>query len=75
MAAEIPEVSRSGVACGEYADCLELLTENRNFDYDGNGGVVQIGARVILRWPASRCSRSTRPASTTPAACRQPVTP
>jgi len=42
MALEIPEVSRSGVACGEYADCLELFTANRNFDYDGNGGVVQI---------------------------------
>ena len=42
MALEIPEVSRSGVACGEYADCLELFSANRNFDYDGNGGVVQI---------------------------------
>jgi branched-chain amino acid transport system substrate-binding protein len=36
-------VSRSGVTCGEYADCLDLLTANRNIDYDGNGGPVQIG--------------------------------
>jgi branched-chain amino acid transport system substrate-binding protein len=43
MAAEIPEVSRGGVACGDYADCLELLTANRNFDYDGKGGAVQLG--------------------------------
>ena len=43
MAEEFVEVSRTGVACGVYADCLQLLTVNRNIDYDGAGGNVQIG--------------------------------
>ena len=43
MAMEIPEVSRSGVPCGVYADCLQLLTANRSIDYDGAGGTLQIG--------------------------------
>ena len=43
MAEEISEVSSSGVACGVYADCLQLLSANRNIDYDGTGGSLQIG--------------------------------
>jgi len=43
MAEEISEVSGSGVACGVYADCLQLLSANRNIDYDGTGGSLQIG--------------------------------
>ena len=43
MAKEIPEVSRSGVPCAVYADCMQLLTANRSIDYDGAGGTLQIG--------------------------------
>lgn len=45
MAAELVEVSRSGVACADFAACLDLLTRNRNIDYDGPGGTLEIGAQ------------------------------
>jgi branched-chain amino acid transport system substrate-binding protein len=44
MAAEIVEVSDSGVPCSAYADCLQLLTDNRSIDYEGPEGDLQIGA-------------------------------
>ena len=44
VAAEMAEVSASGVVCAEFADCIALLADNRNIDYEGPGGVVQIGA-------------------------------
>ena len=44
MAAEMVEVSAGGVACAEFVDCIALLAENLNIDYEGPGGGVQIGA-------------------------------
>ncbi|MGI9052787.1 MAG: ABC transporter substrate-binding protein [Ilumatobacteraceae bacterium] len=43
MGARMVEVSAIGVACAEFASCVELLDDNRNIDYEGPGGVVQIG--------------------------------
>jgi branched-chain amino acid transport system substrate-binding protein len=43
MAAQISSVSESGISCRVFAECIQLLKENRNLDYDGPDGNVQIG--------------------------------
>ena len=43
MGARMVEVSAIGVACAEFASCVELSDDNRNIDYEGPGGVLQIG--------------------------------
>ena len=45
IAAEIPQVSASGSSCAGFADCAELLADDRNIDYDGPTGVSMIGPR------------------------------
>jgi branched-chain amino acid transport system substrate-binding protein len=43
MAAQISEVSESGISCRTFSECMQLVSENRNLDYDGPDGNVQIG--------------------------------
>jgi branched-chain amino acid transport system substrate-binding protein len=43
IAAQIPGVSEGGVPCQTFADCIALVDEHRNVNYDGPDGVVQIG--------------------------------
>ena len=44
MAAQLPDVSRVGVTCRSFSECIERRgSDNRNVDYDGPGGVVEIG--------------------------------
>ena len=38
------EVSSTGVTCADFAGCAGLLDENRNVDYEGQSGGVEIGA-------------------------------
>ena len=40
--AQMVETSRGGVSCRTFADCVALLGDS-NIDYDGPGGVVEIG--------------------------------
>lgn len=44
MAAQMVEASSGGSACRSFAECIELLSDDRFIDYDGPGGVVEIGA-------------------------------
>ncbi|MET0460473.1 MAG: ABC transporter substrate-binding protein [Ilumatobacteraceae bacterium] len=44
MATQMVPASIGGVSCREFADCIQLLDEDRNVDYDGPGGAVDIGA-------------------------------
>jgi len=43
MAAQMVPASIGGVSCRQFADCNQLLDEDRNVDYDGPGGAVDIG--------------------------------
>jgi branched-chain amino acid transport system substrate-binding protein len=43
MAAQISEVSEGGVSCRMFSDCIQLVNGNRNVDYDGPDGNVQLG--------------------------------
>ncbi len=43
MATQITGVSESGISCRVFSECMQLVAENRNFDYDGPDGIVQIG--------------------------------
>lgn len=43
IAALISGISAGGVSCRQYAECLELVADGRNLDYDGPGGRVEIG--------------------------------
>jgi branched-chain amino acid transport system substrate-binding protein len=43
IAAQISEVSEGGVSCRMFSDCIQLVNENRNVDYDGPDGNVQLG--------------------------------
>lgn len=43
MGARMVEVSAIGVACADFASCVDLFDDNRNIDYEGPGGAVQIG--------------------------------
>jgi branched-chain amino acid transport system substrate-binding protein len=43
MAEQIEEVSSTGVACADFASCVGLLDDNRNIDYEGLRGGVEIG--------------------------------
>ena len=45
MAAQISEVSESGISCRTFSECMQLVNENRNLDYDGPDGNVQIGPK------------------------------
>ena len=42
MAGQMSEVSNRGVTCRSFAECNQLLDDS-NIDYDGPGGVVEIG--------------------------------
>lgn len=44
MATEMVAVSSGGVPCTLFADCIEVLRDDLNIDYDGPGGGVEIGA-------------------------------
>jgi branched-chain amino acid transport system substrate-binding protein len=44
MAAQMAEVSDGGVSCRLYAECLALVQEQRNIDYEGPDGPLQLGA-------------------------------
>jgi branched-chain amino acid transport system substrate-binding protein len=44
IAAQISEVSDGGVPCATFAECITLVDEQLNVDYNGPDGVVQIGA-------------------------------
>jgi branched-chain amino acid transport system substrate-binding protein len=43
IANRMTETSARGQPCRDYEVCVELLTDNRNIDYDGPSGIVQIG--------------------------------
>lgn len=43
VADQVQEVSSTGVTCADFAGCAGLLGENRNIDYEGQGGGVEIG--------------------------------
>jgi branched-chain amino acid transport system substrate-binding protein len=43
IANRMTETSARGQPCRDYEVCVELLTDNRNIDYDGPSGLVQIG--------------------------------
>ncbi len=43
MAAALPTVSGGGQPCRQFVECIELLGDNRGFDYDGPGPGVEIG--------------------------------
>ena len=42
IADEMTEVSSGGISCRSFAECVQLL-EDSNIDYDGPGGVLEIG--------------------------------
>jgi branched-chain amino acid transport system substrate-binding protein len=42
MAAAIPDVSSGGSGCSTFATCNDVLSEGRNPNYDGPGGVITI---------------------------------
>lgn len=44
IAAQIPQVTRGGTTCRDFATCAELLTEGRNIDYNGPEGVLRINS-------------------------------
>ncbi|CAN5790247.1 hypothetical protein BH18ACT2_BH18ACT2_08420 [soil metagenome] len=44
MAERITEVSSTGVACADFAECVELLGDDRNIDYEGRRGGLDLGA-------------------------------
>lgn len=44
IAAGMVDVSEGGVSCSTFAECIALVNEGRNVDYDGPGGNLQIGA-------------------------------
>ena len=41
IASKMVEVSKGGDKCTEYADCLKLLKEGKDIDYDGKSGPVE----------------------------------
>jgi branched-chain amino acid transport system substrate-binding protein len=43
IAVRMVEMSSSGQPCGDYQECADLLAAERNIDYDGPGGEVQLG--------------------------------
>jgi branched-chain amino acid transport system substrate-binding protein len=43
IATQISGVSESGISCRLFAECIQLVKDNRNVDYDGPDGNVQIG--------------------------------
>jgi branched-chain amino acid transport system substrate-binding protein len=43
IAAQMADVSSGGVSCRAFAECVQLLPDSR-IDYDGPGGVLEIGA-------------------------------
>ena len=43
VAGQVQEVSSTGVTCADFAGCAGLLDENRNIDYEGQSGGVDIG--------------------------------
>ena len=43
MAAALPTVSGGGQPCRQFVECIDLLGDNRGFDYDGPGPGVEIG--------------------------------
>lgn len=44
MAAQVSDVSEGGVSCRLFAECIALVQSERNVDYDGPDGPLQIGA-------------------------------
>jgi branched-chain amino acid transport system substrate-binding protein len=44
IAAQIAEVSDRGVPCQLFAECIALVDEQRNIDYDGPSGPLLIGS-------------------------------
>lgn len=44
IADEVGAVSVGGSACLSFIACTNLLTDGRNIDYDGPGGLLQLGA-------------------------------
>ena len=70
IAAQMIGVSSGGVSCATFAECVQLLAES-NINYDGPGGVVEIGPEGD---PARRPVRPLRvrrdAASTCPDRCR-----
>jgi branched-chain amino acid transport system substrate-binding protein len=43
IAAQIGAVSEGGVSCRLFAECIELVNQRRNVDYEGPDGPLQIG--------------------------------
>lgn len=48
IASQIPTVSSGGSVCDTFAQCKSLLAEGRGIDYNGPGGLLQIGANGDL---------------------------
>lgn len=43
MADQMVEASSGGVSCREFDDCVQLLADDRNVDYDGPSGNLELG--------------------------------
>jgi branched-chain amino acid transport system substrate-binding protein len=44
IASRIRETSARGQSCRNYEVCVQLIDDRRNIDYDGPGGILQIGS-------------------------------